>query len=233
MNGFHLEVFIECQHEEYCFLALSPSYQIKNVGSVPTSFITNFVEEKECLGIILVWVWPYICRSLCDIWYKISFPVLMASIPNEIRPDHSGDNTALNTRDLYLFWSNPAPPSWLIQTERVTPQLQLEKHSKVGNGFSWHIPGFHPSHVMVICLSSMCSVLKAGGLCLSHSHLIKILLSRTHPDPTPRSGLTHQTSWVILSELNQHQHSTCTDTLAVSLQRVIMTKSLHMGLYTS
>ena len=133
----------------------------------------------------------------------------MSSIPNEIRPDHSGDNTALNTRDLYLFWSNPAPPSWLIQTERVTPQLQLGKHSKVGNGFSWHIPGFHPSHVMVICLSSMCSVLKAGGLCLSHSHLIKILLSRTHPDPTPRSALTHQTSWVILSELNQHQHSTC------------------------
>ena len=34
---------------------------------------------------------------------KISFPVLLASIPNEIRPDHSGDNTALNTRDLYLF----------------------------------------------------------------------------------------------------------------------------------
>ena len=53
-------------------------------------------------------------------------------------------------------------------------------------------------------------MLKAGGLCLSHSHLIKILLSRTHPDPTPRSGLTHQTSWVILSELNQHQHSTYT-----------------------
>ena len=161
MNGFHLEVLIDCQHEEYCFRALSPSYQIENVGSVRASFITNFVEEKECSENILVWVWP--CFSLCNIWYKISVPVLLLLFLMRSALIIAG-TIQLWIPEIYIY-SDPTPPRLADSSKHRAP-APARKTQKL-EMVSCYIPGFHPSHVMVICLSSKLNVKGWWSLCVS------------------------------------------------------------------